>query len=301
MPIWGWGNGEFVGQLQYGIVYKLWNPDLHRQFGGRYQETVQALLACQRRYESPISMLPDECLFYILNMCRWDWFDDTPDNLKVQHRARKRVRRQEERARMERERVQAEAAANDATAAAPIAVGQVEASERSCCDQIMLREGDDNTTDADGDENFYDADESQRGEEADDEDAMAVVADAPEQAINNPNAMDNDGDSSDSDVEVDDWEEDDDDDDAAAAEAPEEEDEASDESEWERQQGYRADNSNFSFRDISPDEEEDADTLAAQAAQERQAWFRRHFARVHILRGLAQGETDVVVDMVVEE
>ena len=56
-PIWGWGGGwrdhrEFVGQIEYGCVYKLWNPDLHITFGSEFQKAVQTMLACQRRGES---------------------------------------------------------------------------------------------------------------------------------------------------------------------------------------------------------------------------------------------------------
>ena len=35
LPIWGWGNAwrdqrEFVGQLEYGAVYQLWNPETRK-------------------------------------------------------------------------------------------------------------------------------------------------------------------------------------------------------------------------------------------------------------------------------
>lgn len=80
-PIWGWGsawrdNREFVGKISYGVVYQLWNPDTHLHFGHNFRKTVEAILACQRRWESPFSMLSDDCIYYILNMCRWDWADD---------------------------------------------------------------------------------------------------------------------------------------------------------------------------------------------------------------------------------
>jgi len=295
MPIWGWGNAwrdhrEFVGQLQYGIVYKLWHPKLHGQFGGKYQRTVHALLGCQRRYESPISMLPDECLYYILNMCRWDWFDDSPANLKDQRRALKQKRRQEELQRRERARAaQARAVAAQPTAAAAIEAG---AADRSCCDQLMARGSAAATgaaeanVDEDGDENFYDAEESENEQEEAGEGAENAVAMVHEM---------NDDDDDDSDVDEEEWDEDEEDE-----QDEEDEGDASDESEWERQQGYRADNTTFAFRDVSSDEDDDEEQ-AARAAAERQAWFRRHFARVHILRGLAQGEgdADVAVDMAV--
>lgn len=75
-PIWGYGNAwrdrrEFVGRLDYGVVYKLWNPQVQPKFGNHFQDGARLLFLCQRRWESPLSMLPDECIFYILNMCRW--------------------------------------------------------------------------------------------------------------------------------------------------------------------------------------------------------------------------------------
>jgi len=85
-PIWGWGspwrdNREFVGKVKYGVIYKLWNPKEYVAFGGdKFQTTVKTLFACQRRWESPLSCLPDDVLFYILNMCRWDWFVDKYGN-----------------------------------------------------------------------------------------------------------------------------------------------------------------------------------------------------------------------------
>lgn len=97
-PIWGWGNAwrdrrEFVGQIKYGTVYKLWNPDRHGFFGNNFEAATMALLILQRR-NTVFSRLPDECLYYILNMCRWDWFDDTDRGLKQKSKARKRLQRE---------------------------------------------------------------------------------------------------------------------------------------------------------------------------------------------------------------
>jgi hypothetical protein len=99
-PIWGWGNAwrdrrEFVGQIKYGTVYKLWNPERHGYFGNSFEAATMALLMLQRR-NTVFSCLPDECLFYILNMCRWDWFDDTSRGLKQKMIARKRLQREKE-------------------------------------------------------------------------------------------------------------------------------------------------------------------------------------------------------------
>eukprot|EP00816_Leptocylindrus_hargravesii_P002383 CAMPEP_0196802042 /NCGR_PEP_ID=MMETSP1362-20130617/1766_1 /TAXON_ID=163516 /ORGANISM="Leptocylindrus danicus, Strain CCMP1856" /LENGTH=336 /DNA_ID=CAMNT_0042173249 /DNA_START=76 /DNA_END=1086 /DNA_ORIENTATION=- len=79
--MWGYGNAwrerrEFVGKLNYGAVYKLWNPENCTAFGDKFQGMTRTLFMCQRRWESPMSRLPDECIFYILNLCRWDWAND---------------------------------------------------------------------------------------------------------------------------------------------------------------------------------------------------------------------------------
>jgi hypothetical protein len=86
-PIWGWGNAwrdrrEFVGRLAYGTVYRLWNPEVTPKFGSSFHDGIRSILMCQRRAESPMSRLPDECIYYILNMCRWDWFNDDSGTMK---------------------------------------------------------------------------------------------------------------------------------------------------------------------------------------------------------------------------
>jgi hypothetical protein len=95
-PIWGWGNAwrdrrEFVGRIQYGVVYKLWSPERHAMFGTQFHAATELLLLAQRRDESPMAMLPDECIYYILNMCRWDWFEDNCRDLRRRGRIRRRL------------------------------------------------------------------------------------------------------------------------------------------------------------------------------------------------------------------
>lgn len=97
--IWGWGTAwrdyrEFVGQVHYGAVYQLWQPELHLRYGTHFQNATHMMFLCQRRWESPISMLPDECIFYILNMCRWDWFDDNSASLSLKLKRRSKRSRQ---------------------------------------------------------------------------------------------------------------------------------------------------------------------------------------------------------------
>jgi hypothetical protein len=99
IPIWGWGsawrdNREFVGQINYGAVYKLWNPSAHLSFGENFREAAMCLIQCQRRTESPFSMLPDECVYYILNMMRWDWLNDSSDEMRRSQRQARRLAQQ---------------------------------------------------------------------------------------------------------------------------------------------------------------------------------------------------------------
>lgn len=121
-PIWGWGDAwrrdrKFVGRLEYGVVYRLWNPRVHADFGDRFRATVKTLLACQRRSESPFSLLPDECIFYILNMCKWDWMGDDVRGMKRILKKKKEKRKLLEKQQRKKERKAVAAAALAATAA----------------------------------------------------------------------------------------------------------------------------------------------------------------------------------------
>jgi len=100
VPIWGWGsawrdNREFVGQIKYGACYRLWNPSENLSFGGNFRCAARSLFMCQRRAESPFSKLPDDAIYYILNMMRWDWVNDTSAGMvRDQKEARRNRRRQ---------------------------------------------------------------------------------------------------------------------------------------------------------------------------------------------------------------
>jgi len=79
--MWGYGTPwrdrrEFVGKIKYGVVYQLFNPECFHNFGTNFQQMTRVLFMCQRRFESPFALLGDECIYYILNMCRWDWAGD---------------------------------------------------------------------------------------------------------------------------------------------------------------------------------------------------------------------------------
>jgi hypothetical protein len=82
---WGFGYGPesafranrtFVGRLQLGAKYRLWNPEkkMHFQFPHAFREMVKTFLLVARRPEASLPF-DDMTLFYIFNMCCYDWFE----------------------------------------------------------------------------------------------------------------------------------------------------------------------------------------------------------------------------------
>jgi hypothetical protein len=88
-------NREFVGQIKYGACYSLWNPSKNLSFGENFRTAARSLFMCQRRLESPFSKLPDDCIYFILNMMRWDWVNDTTVAMRREQKQLRRVRRQQ--------------------------------------------------------------------------------------------------------------------------------------------------------------------------------------------------------------
>jgi hypothetical protein len=78
-PYGMWGNSwrqrrEFVGTVRYGVKYMLWNPETHTRMPNTHQEVVMTLLLCSRRQTCILSILPLDCVLYILNMLApWDY------------------------------------------------------------------------------------------------------------------------------------------------------------------------------------------------------------------------------------
>jgi hypothetical protein len=169
-PIWGWGNAwrdrrEFVGRINYGAVYKLWNTDVQPKFGSKFQDGARTLFLCQRRWESPCSMLPDECIYYILNMCRWDWFHDTAVDMK----ARRKREKAWVRAALEEQMASAVAAASTVDAS----VESVNATDRPCtsgCKTTGLDEADNADDDRMEEDEENDNDDEEEWQEAGDDD-----------------------------------------------------------------------------------------------------------------------------------
>eukprot|EP00586_Coscinodiscus_wailesii_P000211 CAMPEP_0172481088 /NCGR_PEP_ID=MMETSP1066-20121228/6669_1 /TAXON_ID=671091 /ORGANISM="Coscinodiscus wailesii, Strain CCMP2513" /LENGTH=443 /DNA_ID=CAMNT_0013243051 /DNA_START=143 /DNA_END=1474 /DNA_ORIENTATION=+ len=156
VPIWGWGDSwrcdrKFVGSVNYGVVYKLWHPRENERYGRHFRAVARTLFLCQRRWESGISMLPDECLFYILNMMRWDWADDDIEEMKASEDTRRAA---------ERDRVEREERNKCVTRASD--------SKRSSIDSDVMEEDSDNNNDA-----HVDSDEDSNGDEDDLQELMS--------------------------------------------------------------------------------------------------------------------------------
>jgi len=261
-PIWGYGNAwrdrrEFVGRLAYGTVYKLWNPEVQPKFGSWFQNGARTLALCQRRRESPLSLLPDEAIFYILNMCRWDWFDDSNGTMKD--------RRKREMLRKEQEQRQKKLATSmvgyctnqdDQEDAKPFARG-ANSSHRSCTQPF-----ENSNTPSDG----KSIDSCDEEEEEDDEEEYIDMSD------------DND------DTKGDEYNED-------TSMNSEDVDFDSEGSSEDNDDYHRANRGYFSFK--YPDSDDEKTEKSACSSQQNN-WFRHHLARVHVLRALASMEDQAI-------
>lgn len=56
---------------------------------------------CQRRTASPLSRLPDDAIYYIINMMRWDWVNDTSVEMVREQKNARRIRQRQRIAEME--------------------------------------------------------------------------------------------------------------------------------------------------------------------------------------------------------
>lgn len=288
-PIWGWGNAwrderEFVGQVSYGAVYRLWNPTEHFSFGSRFQRLALALFGCQRRSESPLCRLSDDILFYILNMCKWDWARDDFEELAGEQKKLRKVRRRRE-------------ALLAATAAA--------ASVSSDADVPANAKGDGTMGCTEG------AVAANDDTEEDDRKPAALALVSPEVGSTSPRRRS----LSDEEVRIDSYsdEEEEDEDEYGGDDSDDEddnsdEDDDSDDYDSDDYDNYRGMNpAVFHFRDY---EEEDSDDEAAvneeqrlrDAEARRRSWMRSQFARIHVLNALASmndgggGQADMDVD-----
>ena len=137
---------EFVGKICYGVVYDLWNPTENLRFGNGFRRLALILFACQRRIESPLCYLPDDCIFYILNMCRWDWVDDSYEGVR-DHKKKVRSRllaldASKRNSGLDGNDTEMDDSVNVATAAAAAAAVTSSAVSKTCCDMKDVQEED---------------------------------------------------------------------------------------------------------------------------------------------------------------
>lgn len=275
-PIWGWGNAwrdrrEFVGRLAYGTVYKLWNPEVLPKFGSCFQNGARSLLMCQRRWESPISVLPDEAIFYILNMCPWDWFNDCTKTMK-DRRKREKARSKLLLAQEQRDQEQKIAATSTATFSME---EDDEDAKPSANDVVCARSSRDESLEAtsvaqDGktiglEDSDEDGDESVDMEDSDEEDC---VEDDDDMAGDEEKNTDSDDDVSFSD----------------------------DSSEEDDDHYHNANRRHFSFHYPDSDDEDNDDSEQSDSRTPRSHWIRHQIARVHVLRALASMEGQALED-----
>ena len=279
-PIWGWGNAwrdrrEFVGRLAYGTVYKLWNPEVQPKFGNRFQNGARTLFLCQRRWESNMSKLPDEAIFYILNMCRWDWFDDCQQSMKdrrkrekarIQSLSGQQMEKEEEEERKPAaaatgcssngdEKMGAKPAANEATPAR-CAFSRSAASAGGKTTGLNEEEEDEDEEYVETSDDSVDADTEMQddGDDDEEEDEEIVMTDAEGVDI-------------------------------------ESEESSEDEDDY-----HRATRRYFGFQYPDSDEEEEEEEMTADSNTLRNDWFRHQFARVHVLRALSAMEDQAIND-----
>jgi len=76
-----WGEGwrtrrEFVGRIAVGVCWRLWNPEVHSLFPLSFRRAARCLLLCATKPDCQLHFLSDAVILYVLNMCRWDWFEE---------------------------------------------------------------------------------------------------------------------------------------------------------------------------------------------------------------------------------
>lgn len=294
VPVWGWGNAwrdhrEFVGRLEYGAVYKLWQPDLNVRYGDKFRKSAMRLLACQRKATSGMPALPDECVCYILNMCRWNWFNDSSAEMKVRRRVvRGRMRRLEmqrrEQERLEQER-QAEAARASAAAAAEANRPAFKPRGCRCTGPVASREPPsvDSTQETKDSESVEAAAKVANLDVEDNDSAVDAAAESEESDEGDEEEGDEDlGDVIDEDDDDDDDDDDDEDEDDSGGDDD-------DESQWERANGYRADGTIFTIHDDSSDDEDEsgADRERGGGGNNDAAVRRNWMDGIRVLRSFA--------------
>ena len=78
-----WGSAwrrcrQFVGRVDYSITHMLWTPSKHRNFPPEFKRLVITLLMTRSRGTSPLSRVPEDVIFHLINMIPCDWVPPPP-------------------------------------------------------------------------------------------------------------------------------------------------------------------------------------------------------------------------------
>mmetsp|Transcript_33288 Transcript_33288/g.78194 ORF Transcript_33288/g.78194 Transcript_33288/m.78194 type:complete len:241 (-) Transcript_33288:139-861(-) len=65
---------EFVGRMSYGVRWLMWKPTVHHLFPPQFKDVVKTMMMASRRPESPMYLLQDEVVLFVLNKCMWSDF-----------------------------------------------------------------------------------------------------------------------------------------------------------------------------------------------------------------------------------
>ena len=125
-----------------------------------------------------MSLLPDECIYYILNMCRWDWFNDNGETMRVRRKQEKTKTKLRALEAAQKEAEMAKEAKVSAVTVAKAATAEQEeeadeSSARRCCSKRAKTTGledEDEEMERDDDENSEMENEDVYQESSDDED-----------------------------------------------------------------------------------------------------------------------------------
>jgi hypothetical protein len=75
----GWRNGrEFVGKVNYGVRWLLWDPVVNGRFPKVFQHVAYNFITSGYRSSTVVAALPQELVLFILNFCDWDHFGTDP-------------------------------------------------------------------------------------------------------------------------------------------------------------------------------------------------------------------------------
>lgn len=77
----GWRlDREFVGTISYGVRYMKWTPKNNEFFPAKFQQAATVMLQLCLDKTSRLRCLPKEVIYYIMNVCEWNYWGETEEN-----------------------------------------------------------------------------------------------------------------------------------------------------------------------------------------------------------------------------